>query len=421
MSYPKSVSSLLLLLCFSLAACSLPTSDNNNTTEITGVPVVTLASPLPNASYAEGVSVIVQASVSNAGADINRVEISVDNVIIATKTDPNPTGALTFSVTQAWSAEAAGQHSISVTAFRADGSASTPATVTVNVVDPATLSGGGDEESSSGSDATTESGTSQQSSGGGSNTNPTATIAPTNTPRPTDPPAATAIPASATPNVPTARFTTGINVRSGPGTNFEPPIGNFAANDTSEILALNTNGTWYRVRFRGTDGWVFAQLAEVTGDLSGLPREVGPATPVPPPPTTPPLPTAAPTSATAVNLAFANQSVSSAVPPTCGQQFTITVTVTNNGTTQSGDGRILVEDVYTATGEVRATYDGGLLPAGGLAPGQTHTIVAPLTVSANYDEAHFIRIKIDPNNQVNETNETDNEQQLPYTLQRGSC
>ena len=146
MALPKSVSSIALLLCFLLAACTLPTSDSEEAIEISGPPVVTIASPLPNASYAEGVSVIIQASVSNAGEDINRVEISVDDTVIATQETPNPTGASVFSVTQSWTAEVDSQHTVTVIAFREDGTSSTPATVTINVIDPSTLGGNDDAE-----------------------------------------------------------------------------------------------------------------------------------------------------------------------------------------------------------------------------------------------------------------------------------
>jgi len=428
MNSPKSVSrALLLLLCTILAACTLPTSEGDDTSNITGPPTVRLVAPLPNASYSVGVAVIIQASISNAGEDLSRVEFSVDDTIVATQADPNPSGVPTFSVSQSWTAEGAGQHRIGVIAFREDGTASSPAVVTINVVDPSSLSNDDDNDDST-TNATATNANAQQANDDDDNGDDTtdgndqqqaqSTARPTNTSEPTDPPPPTDIPATNTPAVPIVQFTAGINVRSGPGTNFEPPIGNYAINDTAEVLAVHVSEQWYRVEYRGGDGWVYAPLTELQGSLNGLPREAGPATPIPQPTAVPA--TAVPPTATGnVNLTFANDSVSSAVPPTCGQQFTITVTVVNNGTIQSPTGRIIVEDVHTASNSVQATYDGGLLPANGLAPGQTHTIVAPLTISTFVNENHFIRIRIDPDNQITESNEGDNEQQLPYTLQAG--
>ena len=82
-------------------------------------------------------------------------------------------------------------------------------------------------------------------------------------------------------NSPIATFTASINVRHGPGTQFTPPIGSFAAGDTTEILAVTPDGGWYKVRFYSAEGWVLAQFVTVSGDISGLPRETGIATPTP--------------------------------------------------------------------------------------------------------------------------------------------
>src|SRR5690242_2559121 len=84
----------LLLLA---TACTLNPAPN--TTAISGPPAVRLAAPLPNATYLEGVAVNVQAYISNAGADIDRVEFSVDNAVVQTMPQPNPTGGPVFSLT----------------------------------------------------------------------------------------------------------------------------------------------------------------------------------------------------------------------------------------------------------------------------------------------------------------------------------
>src|SRR5689334_12554736 len=125
-----------LMLTVLLAACNLGNSGTQGGSQsvISGAPVVRIAAPLPNATYLEGVSVNIQAAVSNAGADIDRVEISIDGTVAATLPKPNSAGTPTFSVAQTWTATGAGQHSIAVTAFRADGSSSAPATVNVTVV-----------------------------------------------------------------------------------------------------------------------------------------------------------------------------------------------------------------------------------------------------------------------------------------------
>lgn len=420
---------VLLLLCFILASCTLPTADSESEIGVSGAPVVNIASPFANASYAEGVAVIIQASISNAGEDISRVDVSVDDALIASQANPNPTGAQIFSITQSWQSMGISQHVITVTAFRTDESISDTASVTINVIDPEMMAEDTPTPTPTPTEEVLDAQSEQDESDEADESNveddpePTDEPEPTDRPEPTDTPEPTNTPEPTVPTVPIARFNVGSNVRSGPGINFAPPIGTFAANATTEILAQNLRGDWYKVRFNNGEGWVLAELVTVEGNVSSLPREAGPPTPVPTPvpPTAIPTAAATATAVTSVNLTFANDSVSSAVPPVCNQQFTITVTIVNNGTAQSPQARVIVEDVLTSNNEVQVRYEGGLLPTNGLAPGQTHTIVAPLTVSTFTNQAHYIRVRIDPDNQVAESNEGDNEQQLPYTLQQGSC
>jgi uncharacterized protein YgiM (DUF1202 family) len=270
--------------------------------------------------------------------------------------------------------------------------------VTINVVDSASL------PSSSTATPTTGAGSggpapTTQSSG------PTNTLAPTNTLSPTQPAA------TSTPDVPTARFTGGINVRSGPGTNFNPPIGSFTANETAEILALNTQETWLKVRYGGGEGWVFASLVEIQGSTASLPREVGPPTPVP---TAPPAPTAAPTSASSVNITVIEPFISPSQPQ-CGQQFTVGMTIQNNSTVQTTIGISRIQDVHVASGNV-VTSSGDALVAVTLDPGATHRVTFNFTINAFFGELHRIDFIADVNNQVAETNENDNRIGVEYTL-----
>ena len=78
-----------------------------------------------------------------------------------------------------------------------------------------------------------------------------------------------------------------MNVRLGPGLEFDPPIGAIAAGQTAELLARNPTGDWYKVRYEDSDGWVFADLVTVSGDISGLPIDSGPSLPTIAPTDTP--------------------------------------------------------------------------------------------------------------------------------------
>ncbi len=86
---------------------------------------------------------------------------------------------------------------------------------------------------------------------------------------------------------PVAIFDTDANVRQGPGRTF-PIVGGIRAGTRSEILAINPDRDWYRVRYWNRSGWVFAPLVTASGDTSGLPIDSGPAlsAPTAPPPET---------------------------------------------------------------------------------------------------------------------------------------
>lgn len=86
-----------------------------------------------------------------------------------------------------------------------------------------------------------------------------------------------------------AQLSVGLNVRSGPGTDYAI-IGALPAGSTPEILALDETELWLRVRFDHADGWIWRQLVVVAGDVSHLPRQAVPSvTPPQPSPTITPF------------------------------------------------------------------------------------------------------------------------------------
>jgi cell division septation protein DedD len=405
--FPNPIGLVALLM---LTACNLNTITQQNTNQpISGEPQVRIASPLPNATFLEGVPVNIQAQVLNAGADINRVEVAVDDTIISTLSEPNTSGAPVFSVVETWTGAEVGTHNITVTAIRGDGTTSAPQSVTINIVNQ------DGQQTSSDDSSDNPAGEDNESSALGndnSSTRPTNTPSqPTNTPPPSDTPQPDA---TDTPSKPMASFTTGVNVRRGPDRLFEPPIGSFAANDTAEILAVNTARTWYKVRYYNGEGWVFGNLMSVSGDTSNLPVDPGPPIPTltPIPPT--PIP-ATPVPQTNINLVAGNIRTDPD-QPTCKQTFNIYFDVANLGSTASPSGSINVED--TSNGLVTRTQGG--FPA--IQPGQTVNIgPIPLTVDTNYEAEHVLALIIDPGGQIAETNEGDNRGEKRYTLRRGNC
>ncbi len=97
-----------------------------------------------------------------------------------------------------------------------------------------------------------------------------------------------ASPAAALPQdqtcVPTATALGQVNVRSGPDTAFEPPIGTLFQGQTAQVTGRLTDNSWYRILFNGREGWVFGQLV-ATNCMGTVP-----VVPAPPPPNPTPVP-----------------------------------------------------------------------------------------------------------------------------------
>jgi hypothetical protein len=406
----------LLALLMALGACNLlstPGGGGNQT--ISGPPVVRIVAPLPNAAFYENVPVNIVAQVSNAGADISRVEVLVDGAIAATSQTPNAAGAPTFSITQSWKSTGVGQHTIGVTAFRADGSSSAPVSVNISVMSQqAQASPTSTQASNQGGNAGGQpSGGNQQPSGGNN-----AQAAPSNTPQPTNPPPPTTPPTAAptaTPSKPQATFNTGVNVRAGPSTKFNPPIGSFAANSTADIVGKTPAGDWYKVSYYNGSGWVLASLLTVTGDQSQIPIDKGPPVPTDTPT---PIPFT-PTPTTNINLVAGNVGLSSS-PPKCKQTINVTMDVANFGTSPSPGGTVLIQDILVSDGSVQQQTTGAFGP---IQPGQTvNTGNIPFTISTHFSEKHKIIAIVNPNGAIPETTTSDNRKELPeYTLDKATC
>ncbi|MCA9912315.1 MAG: SH3 domain-containing protein, partial [Anaerolineae bacterium] len=265
---------LLGLLLFSASCGTAAPAEEETIT--TGAPTVQISSPLSGDVYREGVGVNILVRVENAGADLARVAIQVDGEIVGEAVQPDLGSAQTITIRNGWPATGVGGHVITAVASRADGTSSEPASVSISVVANDVVSAEEEATQAPTQAAAPTDAPTQQAAGQGDQSSqqvqPT-TAAPTDTLAPTDPPAPTA---TATPANPQIRVTTGANVRSGPGVNFEPPIGSLAAGATADILAVHTSGTWYKIQYYNGDGWISSAVVEVTGDIAGLPREAGP-------------------------------------------------------------------------------------------------------------------------------------------------
>lgn len=82
-----------------------------------------------------------------------------------------------------------------------------------------------------------------------------------------------------------------LNVRRGPSTIFAPPIDFLGRGSDGNIIAVDPTGTWYKIQYVNSIGesWIIANEAfiSVTGDISSLLPDAGPATPTITPTSTP--------------------------------------------------------------------------------------------------------------------------------------
>lgn len=406
---------LLAIISLVLVSCDLLTNPDDEEAIFEGSPQVTISSPLNGDTYQEGVGVNILLRIDNAGPDVARVAIQIDGQIIGEAILPNPGGDPSFTVSNGWPASGAGAHTISAVASRSDGSVSNQASVIINVVASAVTAPETNTETSTDDTNTqdtlptpvptqqlpspvpTQDTSAQQTA---TDTVPP-TDAPTNTPAPTD-----------TPSRPQVSISTGANVRSGPGLVFDPPIGSLAAGAQANLLAISSSGTWYRIEYYNSDGWISSVVASTTGDLASLPRESGPPTPVQA--TATPVATATP--ASAPDLSVTNVIVNPH-PFVCNQSSEIQVTIANNGNATSPGGTFKIDDIYNGTAGANTS---GVFPE--LAPGASHTASVFLTVSTNIAESHHTRITVDQNGQIAESNEGNNVQnEAAYSLAAGSC
>ena len=93
-----------------------------------------------------------------------------------------------------------------------------------------------------------------------------------------------AVAAAALPDYANLRADTIVNVREGPGTNYNI-LGQINPGETQRITGMNPAGDWWEIDFGGRSGWIINQLATAAGDLS----TVAVAANIPDPPPAPPL------------------------------------------------------------------------------------------------------------------------------------
>jgi len=239
---------LLAVLVIAIIGTSIFLFRNNRQAVSGDIPTVIISSPVNGSEFDVGQKVVVQATATDA-LGVTRLELWVGGQMVAEANSPAPNGQSPFTAVLEWTPQVEGSYSLSVRAFNTDGGESAPTTINLNVV--------------------------------GSVLSPKATVTPT----PTE-----------TPNIestPMGVVRTDLNVRAGPGTQYEV-VGRLAANTEVEIVGQNQAGSWWYIVYPDTPdghGWVAADYVPSTN--SDTVPVVAPPTPTPTPTETPtPVPTA---------------------------------------------------------------------------------------------------------------------------------
>jgi ABC-type branched-subunit amino acid transport system substrate-binding protein len=193
-----------------------------------------------------------------------------------------------------------------------------------------------------------------------------------------------------------------LNVRTGPGTNYDR-IGQLRRNDQVPVIGRNSDFTWLVIQFRGQVAWIAAQfvtLFDPGGQQALLPIVQPPASPTP-----------APTQVQAEpDLVITNVTLSTPQILT-SVQFSATVFIANQGGSDAGP--FAVASTFLPDGN----YVAQNLP--GLAKGQSTTAVLTTTLTQTGNVSN-LAVVLDLNSQVNEgaAGETNNIFTISYKVDR---
>ncbi len=324
------------------------------------IPTVVITTPLPGSQVQVNRPVTVQATASDP-TGVKRMELWVSNVKTAEAMSPVEQGQTTLTASFQWIPPAVGTYTLEVKAYNAENRVNTPTPVTVNVVSQA--------------------------------------ITPT-------PPTATPVtPTPTVPGKPSLTTLTDLNVRAGPGTNYDL-LGLLPANVTVEVIGRNDNGEWWQIRFNPASdgiGWVSADPAfSTTSNVNNVPLVVAPPTPTGTPTNTP-----IPSTSTPVPATF------TPVPPTFTPTPTLTPTPTGEATVIEFDvtptqiqGGECVNITWYATG-VREVYldDQGVAGSGNIVDCPTETTTYNFRVVRVDGSEYREDITVEVNNAISSAGE----------------
>ncbi len=377
------------------AGCNLDVTQHGATPSFEGPPVIHIAAPRPNQTFLAGTTVILQARVENAGPDLARISVLLDEALLGERLNPNETNASVLPLTIDWPTSNPGQFTLSVTAERADGSIARE-DVNVVVIDrsgapstPTLAPGQADEATAA--PATEEAPTNDSASD-----LPAVEDATMESPPPLSPPS---LGESGVPGL----VIQPSNLRLGPATAYEL-VGSLANETAVTIVAVDPTGEWYRITYADSgDAWIYSELVEPADDASGLPVETG----VPP------------SSEGGVNLVVSAVEIEPSTP-VCEQATAISATIQNTGSLDAANvGLIGWAVLLRSNGQTIESETAAVMQS--LAAGETATIPFSDTFILYPGEEQRLQVTIDSGDLVLETDEADNTGGVDFTLAPGSC
>ncbi|GAB4547908.1 MAG: hypothetical protein OHK0023_09970 [Anaerolineae bacterium] len=150
-----------------------------------------------------------------------------------------------------------------------------------------------------------------------------------------------------------------VNIRSGPGTNYEPPLGRLPRNSRVRLLGANNNYTWFTFNFNGQLAWITSDpsLVSIFGNVRTLPV-------VPAPPTPTPIASPTPIGPQEPDIVVVSAFLS-ASPLKQNTPFSVTVTLRNQGVNNAGS--------FAVAASFQNVFGAVIVP--GLGAGQQITVV----------------------------------------------
>ncbi len=357
----------LIWVLFICAGCNLGIGGEAAPPSFEGPPVIKIAAPSSDEKFLAGATVIVQARVENAGPDLARISVLLDDALLGEKLNRNESNATVLPLTIDWPTSNAGEFKISVVAERGDGTIARE-DVRIFVVS---------EESA----APAESGESEQ----------------------TDE-LESAPDAAASGQRVKGMMLQPARIRLGPGATFDL-VGNLDENHEVLIVAINPSREWYRISYDGqVDAWVYAEFVRPADDISGVTVETGP-----------PLPAAA-----GVNLVVLEVEI---MPPlVCGEESIVKARIRNAGADEAQSVAWVIADAVLMSDGSSLIENPPPAYLKTLDANEEDIIEFPLTLTTHFDEEQLIRVIVDSGNHLPETDETDNSRNsASFILQKGNC